>query len=162
MMHWIDSLVAVVGRLVAWLLPVMVAITVLIVILRYGFDLGWIWLQELVIYLHAAVFMLTLAWTYGQDGHVRVDVVSQRLGARSRDWIELMGIVLLLLPFCVFAGWISWDYVAGAWRLREGSRQAGGLEFVFLLKALILIMPLLLGLQAVARAGHCLGRLRAG
>ncbi len=138
------------GRLTAWATLGMVAITFVVVVLRYGFDLGWIALQESVIYLHATVFMVGAAYTLRRNGHVRVDILYQRLSPRGQAWVDLLGHLLFTLPLCAFLLWTSWDYVAESWALREGSREAGGLPWVYVLKTLILVLPVLLGLQAVA------------
>lgn len=137
-----------VGRGSAWLTLAMVLITFLIVLLRYGFNLGWVWLQESVTYLHAAVFMLAAAWTWQEDGHVRVDIFYRDRSPRHRAWVNLLGTVLFLVPVCVYLFAVGWDYVAASWSLWEGSRQAGGLPLVYLLKSLVLALPALLLVQA--------------
>jgi len=137
------------GQAVAWLTLLMVLLTFSIVILRYGFNLGWIWLQEIVIYLHVAVFTIAAAWTLQQDGHVRVDIFYTDMPEKKRALVDLLGTVLFLIPFCLFVLIISWPYVADSWQLLESSREAGGLPLVFVLKSLILILPALLLAQAV-------------
>jgi TRAP-type mannitol/chloroaromatic compound transport system permease small subunit len=154
-------LVAAVGRAVAWLTLLMVGLTAAIVLLRYGFSEGWIWLQESVTYLHAAVFMLAAAWALQDDGHVRVDVLYRRRSERYRALVDLLGSLLFLAPFCVFLLVSGWDYVLGSWRVMEGSREAGGLPLVYLLKTLILLMPALLLLQGVCQAARAVATLRA-
>lgn len=138
------------GRVVSWATLLMVGITFLVVILRYAFDLGWIALQESVTYLHAAVFMLGAAYTLKHQGHVRVDIFYQKMAPGSRAWVDLLGTVLLLFPVCGFVFWISWEYVSNSWDVLEGSREAGGLPGIFLLKSLILLLPLTLSLQGIA------------
>jgi TRAP-type mannitol/chloroaromatic compound transport system permease small subunit len=137
------------GKGVAWLTLLMVLLTFSIVILRYGFNLGWIWLQEIVIYLHVAVFTVAAAWTLQQDGHVRVDIFYTDMPKKRRALVNLLGTVLFLIPFCLFVLIISWPYVANSWQLLESSREAGGLPLVFVLKSLIMVLPTLLLGQAV-------------
>ncbi len=149
-----------VGKAASWLILFMVLITFVVVLLRYGFNLGWVWLQESVTYLHAAVFMLAAAWTWQEDGHVRVDILYRGRSARHRAWVNLLGTLLFLVPVCLYLLIIGWDYVAASWALREGSRQAGGLPLVYLLKSLILALPLLLLLQASCEIPKTLRRLR--
>ena len=144
------------GRAVAWLTLGMVAVTFLIVILRYLFNLGWIAMQESVIYMHALVFLLGAAYTLHHDGHVRVDIFYRAMKPRTQAWVDLAGTVFLLLPVCGFILWTSWGYVADAWALREGSREAGGLPGVFLLKTAILLMAGLMALQGIGQALRCL------
>lgn len=138
------------GRVVSWFSLFMVLITFLVVLLRYAFDLGWIAMQESVTYLHAALFMLGAAYTLQRNGHVRVDILYQKLSRRGRAWVDLLGTLLLLVPVCVFIAWAGWDYVLGSWEVMEGSREAGGIPGVYLLKTLILAMPALMSIQGLA------------
>lgn len=142
-------LVRVTGKLVAWFTLLMVAATFATVILRYGMNQGWIWLQESVSYMHAAVFMTAAAWTLQEDAHVRVDIFYRDAGPRHKALVNVAGALVLLLPFCLFLILMGWDYVAASWQLKETSREASGLPFVYLLKSLILLMPVLLLLQTV-------------
>ena len=136
-----------IGHGVAWLTLLMVIITFTVVVLRYGFDLGSIAMQESIIYLHALNFMLGAAFTLKHDAHVRVDIFYQKMGPRGRAWVDLLGTLLLLLPVCGFIFWSSWDYVADAWAVLESSGDAGGLPLVYLLKSILLVMPSLLMVQ---------------
>jgi len=139
-----------IGQTVSWLTLSMVIVTFGIVLLRYGFDLGWIWLQESVTVMHALVFMLGAAYTLADDEHVRVDIIYNRLSERGRAWVNCLGVLLLLVPFCLLILITSWDYVTSAWAVHESSPQAGGLPGVYLLKSVILIMPVLLLLQGLS------------
>ncbi|AGA89473.1 TRAP-type mannitol/chloroaromatic compound transport system, small permease component [Thioflavicoccus mobilis 8321] len=141
-----------VGRTIAWLSVAIVIVTFLVVVLRYAFDLGWIAMQESVTYMHALLFMLGIGYALRHGGHVRVDIFYQRLAARGRAWIDLLGTLLLLFPLCLFIAWMGWDYVAASWAVAEGSREAGGLPGVYLLKTLILLMPALVMVQGLAMA----------
>lgn len=146
----VDGVIRWIGQAAAWLSLLMVLVTFLVVVLRYAFDQGSIALQESVTYMHASLFMLAIAYTLGRDGHVRVDILYQRLSRRGRAWVDLLGTLLLLLPVCLLILWLGWDYVLPSWRLREGSREAGGLAGVFLLKSLILVMPTFLLVQGLS------------
>lgn len=126
----------------------MVLLTFTIVVLRYGFSLGWIWLQESLTYLHVLVFSVVAAWTLQMDGHVRVDIFYAGMSDKHRALVNLLGSLLFLVPFCIFILIIAWPYVANSWKLLESSREAGGLPLVFLLKSLIMVMPALLLGQA--------------
>jgi len=144
-----EKAVSITGKAVSWLILVMVLATFAIVILRYGFNLGWIWLQEAVTYMHAMVFMLAAAWTLQLDGHVRVDIFYRDSSVRRQAWVNLAGSVFFLVPVCVFLLIIGWDYVFFSWTLLEKSREAGGLPAVYLLKSLILLLPFSLLMQAI-------------
>jgi len=138
------------GRMVAWLSLSMVAVTFLVVVLRYAFDLGWIAMQESVTYMHAALFMLGGAYTLQRDDHVRVDIFYQKLSRHGRAWVDLLGTLLLLVPLCLFFLWTGWGYVLESWGMREGSPEAGGIPGVYLLKTLMLLMPALMLIQGLA------------
>ena len=137
------------GKGAAWLTLAMVLLTFTIVILRYGFNLGWIWLQESLTYLHVTVFMVVTAWALQDEGHVRVDIFYTRMSPRKRALVDLLGTLLFLVPFCIYILVTAWPYVSNSWALLEGSREAGGLPLVYLLKSLILIMPALMLGQAL-------------
>ncbi len=139
-----------IGRAVSWLTLGMVVVTFLIVILRYLFNVGSIAVQEAVTYMHALVFMLGAAYTLKHDGHVRVDILYRCFGPRGQAWVDLVGTLLLLLPVAGFVLWVSWEYVATSWALREGSRQTGGLAGLYLLKTAIPALAVLLALQGLA------------
>lgn len=141
------------GRAVAWLMLPMVLVTFIVVTLRYVFDLGWIWMQESVVWMHAAVFMLAAAYTLRRDEHVRVDIFYRGLDPRRRALVNIAGSLLLLMPVMVFLIVTSLDYVSVSWSIREGSREAGGLPFPFvpLLKSLIPVTAVLVIVQGLAQ-----------
>ena len=138
------------GRVVSWLTVLMVVVTFLIVVLRYAFNMGWIALQESVLYMHAIVFLVGMAYTLKRGGHVRVDIFYRQRSAVAKAVINLLGTWLFLFPTCGFIFWVSWAYVAESWSVLEGSREAGGLPAVFLLKTVILVMAALVMLQGLS------------
>ncbi len=144
----IESFIDWTGRTVSWLSLFLVLITFIVVVLRYVFDTGSIALQEITTYLHASVFLIGMAYTMQQNAHVRVDIFYARFSRQTKAWVDLFGVLFFLLPFMLFISWISWVYIANSWSVFEGSREAGGLPGVFLLKSLILVMTFLLSLQA--------------
>ncbi len=156
----IDALNERVGQFTAWLVLAMVFITFLVVVLRYGFNFGRIALQESTTYLHAFVFMLAGAFTLKHNQHVRVDIFYQDMSAHNKAKVDLFGTLFLLLPFAGFILLVSFDYVLNSWKLLEGSREAGGLPFVYILKTLIPAMAVLLFLQAISLAGRAWLNLR--
>jgi len=149
-LEWIDSLNDFLCRLVSWFTLFMVLLTVLIVVLRYGFNLGWIAMQESVMYLHGMVFLLGAAHTLRVNGHVRVDIFYRRFSPKNQAKVDLFGSLLLLMPVNIFIFMVSFDYVMRAWRVMETSQEAGGIPGVFLLKSLILLFSLTMLLQGVA------------
>lgn len=158
----IDRISVVSGRLTSWLTVAMVIVTFVVVVMRYVFDAGAVWLQESVVWMHAVVFMVGAAYTLQQDEHVRVDIFYRDMSERRRAWVDLLGTLLFLLPLCGFLGYKAWDFVAVSWQLGESSREPGGMPYPFvpLLKSVLLIMPLLLALQGVAIVVRSLRALR--
>ncbi len=146
----IDSLNERVGRTVAWLTLAMVGLQCTIVVLRYAFSWNRIYLQEVVIYLYTLVFMLGIGYTLRHNAHVRVDIFYRALSHHGQTLVNLFGTLLLLLPTTIFIFYISWDYVAESWRIREASRDTGGLPALYLLKSMLLVMAGLVTLQGIA------------
>ncbi len=146
----VDTLNTYVSRLVSWFTIVMVLLTFAIVVLRYGFNLGWIAMQESVMYLHAAVLLLGSAHALQRDEHVRVDIFYRKKTPRGRALVDFLGTVFFLIPVNLFIIIYSWRYVATSWRVMEGSPEAGGLPFVFVLKSLIIAFSVLMLLQGIA------------
>ena len=146
----IDSITDVFGKVAAWCSVLMVVVTFYIVVSRYVFNTGSIAIQESIIYLNALLFLLTAAFTLKHDGHVRVDIFYGPASHRYKAWANLLGGLLLLLPVSGFILWVSWDYVAAAWRIHETSPEAGGIPYVYLLKSLIVAMAVLLIVQGIA------------
>ena len=152
--RWVDRLNDVIGRGVAWLTLAMVLITVAVVILRYIYSVGWVWMQESYVWLHGIVFMLGSGYTLLHNGHVRVDILYRTAGVRYKALIDILGSFLLLLPMVIVVFLVSIDYVTASWLKLEESREAGGLPGLFLLKSVILAFCLLLGLQGLSLAGR--------
>ena len=148
----IDRFNAAIGRSVAWVLLFVVLVQFAVVLLRYVFETGSIWLTESIIYGHAAVLMLAAAWTLRDDGHVRIDGFYADASPRTKAWVDLLGALLLLLPFMLVLAWFAIPYVARSWSILERSRETSGLPAVFLLKTLIPLFALLMALQGVSQA----------
>jgi len=148
---WQHRLQRTLGHLVAWGTLFLVLVTALVVILRYGFNTGSIALQESILYLHAAAFMLGIGYTYNQDRHVRVDVFYAYAAERKKLWINFLGNLFFALPTMGFILWVGWDYVSASWAIQERSTEASGLGYVYLLKTLIIVMPVLMILQILGQ-----------
>jgi TRAP-type mannitol/chloroaromatic compound transport system permease small subunit len=141
-----------IGRAAAWCLLAMVIVQVVVVLMRYVLGVGSLWLQETIIYAHATLFMLAAAWTLQQGGHVRVDIFYADASPRHKALVDLLGALVLLLPFAIALMVLSLPYVARSWAILERSRETSGLPLVFLLKTLIPLFALLLGLQGASQA----------
>jgi TRAP-type mannitol/chloroaromatic compound transport system permease small subunit len=155
----IDRFTAAIGRAAAWLALAIVVLQFALVVARYVFGLGSIWLSETVIYANAALFLLASAWTLCAGGHVRVDVFYAHAAARTRARIDLFGSLLLLLPFALTLFLLSAPFAARSWSILERSQESSGLPLVFLLKTLIPVFAALMALQGGAQAIRALSAL---
>lgn len=160
---FIDGLADRTGHTTAWLTLVMVLVTFVIVVMRYLFDAGYIWMQESVSWMHAVVFMIGAAYALRRDEHVRVDIFYRGMPPRRQAVVDAAGVLLFLFPLCAWLAIESWDFVAASWSIRESSRESGGLPYplVPLLKTVLLVMPVLLALQGLSLLLSSLHRLRA-
>jgi TRAP-type mannitol/chloroaromatic compound transport system permease small subunit len=156
----IDRLNDVIGRAVSWLTLAMVLVTFFVVVARYGFSWGRVWIQESYVWMHGAVFMLAAAYTLLHDGHVRVDVFYRPASDRFKAWVNLIGVVVLLLPTVLVVLYYTIPYVQASWLRLEMSREAGGLKGLFLFKTIIPIFCVLMALQGIALAGRSILVLR--
>ena len=158
----IDRISITTGHVASWLTLLMVVVTFIIVIMRYVFDSGMIWLQETLTWLHAVVFMLGAAYTLQQDGHVRVDIFYRTMSKRRRALIDFLGVLFFIFPMCTFFVWTAWEYVAASWSFREVSRNAGGLPFPFipLLKTVLIVMPIAVAAQGTSLLMRSVRRFR--
>jgi TRAP-type mannitol/chloroaromatic compound transport system permease small subunit len=140
------------GKLAAWLTLSMVIVTFVIVVMRYVFDAGLIWLQESVIWMHATVFMVGAAYTLRHEEHVRVDVFYRDMSERRRAWVDVIGVLLFLLPLCGFLAVKSFDFAITSWSMHEASRESGGLPYPVLplIKSVLIFMPVAVGLQGLS------------
>ncbi len=156
----IDRINCAIGSAVAWLSLAIVVLQFALVLARYVFAIGSIWLGETVVYANATLFLLAAAWTLRAGGHVRVDVFYAHASPRARAFIDLVGALLLLLPFALALIWLSVPYAARSWAILERSQEASGLPLVFLLKTLIPFFAVMMALQGLAQAMRALSALR--
>ncbi|SUO93489.1 TRAP transporter small permease subunit [Suttonella ornithocola] len=146
----VDGITAFVGKTISWLTLAMVLITTYLVVMRYVFRVNSIALQEVVMYMHAAVFMLGAAWALQTNAHVRVDIFYRKFSAQKKAVADIIGTVFFLLPFAVLVGYYGYKYASGSWAQHEGSPQAGGLPYVYLLKSLLPAFAGLILIQGIA------------
>ena len=130
----------------------LVLVQLVVVVLRYTYGISYTWLNELVIYAFAAMFMLGASSTLRDDGHVRVDILRPRFGADGRNWIELAGIYLFLFPICIRILTAGEQGLARAWSLFEGSTESDGLPFLYLFKTLVPAFAVLMLAQGLSEA----------
>jgi TRAP-type mannitol/chloroaromatic compound transport system permease small subunit len=138
------------GVVLAWLMIGLALLATSVLVLRYGFGIGSVALQDVVVYLNALLVLMGISVTLISNAHVRVDVWSSRWSDKTQALRDVLGVVVLLLPMVAAIAWFSWDYVARAWSMQEGSGDAGGLAGVYLIKTLMLVGDGLLLLAAIA------------
>jgi TRAP-type mannitol/chloroaromatic compound transport system permease small subunit len=156
----IDLVTRGVGYAAAWLLLFVVLVQFVVVLLRYVFGVGSIWLQESILYAHAVAFLFAAAWTLQAGGHVRVDIFYRDARPRTRAWIDLAGTLFFLLPMAALILFVSVPYAGRSWATFEGSREVAGIPAVYLLKTAIPVFAALLILQGIADAVRAAARLR--
>lgn len=138
------------GKVVSWLTLFMVIVTFIIVILRYVFNLGFIWMQELVRFMYAGVFMLAAAYTLENDEQVRIDILYQKMPIKIKALVNLLGSLFFLIPVCLVILFFSFNYVMNSWIHLEGSLEERGLHGVFILKTFIWVFSFTLILQSIS------------
>lgn len=138
------------GKGIAWMTLLMVLTALVVVVLRYVFSIGYVWMQESYVWMHGLVFMLGAAYTLRHDGHVRVDLFYQKAGPKFRSWVNLLGTVFLLFPLLVLIAWAGTPYVMDSWDKLESSNQAGGLPGLFIVKTAIPVFCALMALQGLS------------
>jgi len=138
-----------VGRFFANLLLVLVALNFIVVMSRYLLGVGQPALQELVLYLHAVIFLGCAAWAYQDDEHVRVDIFYRDSSPSLKKKINFLGAVFLLLPTLIVTGFYSIDFVIASWKITEASTEPGGLPFVYLQKTILFLFPVFLSLAFI-------------
>lgn len=160
----IDSISEWTGKVTAWLVLAMVLLISYDVAMRYLFHSGSVALQELEWHIFAIIFLFGAAYTLKHDGHVRVDILyrSRFLSNRHRAWVDLVGTLLFLIPFCLLVISGSLPFVGNSFAMSEGSPDPGGLPYRYLLKAAIPLAFGLLLLQGISLLITCVNVIRGG
>jgi len=133
----IDTINEWIGRGVAWVTLTLVLVIFIDVVMRYIFNTSFVFTQELEWHLFAFIFLIGAGYTLLHDGHVRVDIIYQRLGYKGQAWINFAGVLLFLIPGCIMVILTSWKFVQNSWSIMEGSPDPGGIPFRYLVKGCI-------------------------
>ena len=152
--HWIDSLNQWVGRGVAWVTLGLVLVVFIDVVMRYLFNTSFVFTQELEWHLFGFIFLIGAGYTLLHDGHVRVDIIYQRLGFKGQAWVNFCGVLLFLIPGCIMVITTGWKFTATSFAILEGSPDPGGIPFRFILKGCIPVGFTLLLLQGLSLGMH--------
>lgn len=148
--HFAEGLNDYVGRIVSWLTLATVLICATVVFIRYVLAAGFIWMQELYVWTHAAAFMLGAGYTLMANKHVRVDIMYARASPKTQAWLDLISTVVFLFPWILVLSYLAWPYVLTSWQLWEVSQQVGGMHGLYILKTVILVFCALMMLQGLA------------
>ena len=154
--RWIDGLNEWIGRGVAWVTLALVLVIFVDVVMRYLFNKSFVFTQELEWHLFGFIFLIGAGYTLLHDGHVRVDIIYQRLGFKGQAWINLMGVIVFLIPGCLMLIITSATFVIDSFLILEGSPDPGGIPFRFIVKGFIPAGFSLLLLQGLSLAVHSL------
>ena len=146
--HFLDSFSERTGRYCSWFVVIMTLITCIVIIMRYGLNLGSVFLQDVVLYLHGAFFLLGSAFALKRNAHVRVDIFYREFSENNKALIDLLGHCLFLQPVCWAIFFFSWGYVEFSWKIMEVSPEPDALPFVYLQKSLLLVLCVFLTLQS--------------
>jgi len=148
------------GRIVAWLVVAMILMTIALVTTQFFFNSSSNMAEESVIYMFGILFMIGVSYTLRHDNHVRVDIFYSKMSVRNRAWVDLIGTLIFLVPFCIVVFWKSLRPVIKSWGILEGALD-NGIPAIFLLKSFLLVMPVLVLIQGFAIALVCVQTIRS-
>ena len=143
-----------IGRTVSWLTLGVVLVCFSVVVLRYVFNIGFVWMQDIYVWLHAIAFTLGAGYALLHDHHVRVDIFYRPASERYKAWLNLLGVLLLLLPFVTILVYWGWGYVVRSWMLQERSQNVGGMHGLYVIKSCLIAFAVLVGLQGLSIAAR--------
>jgi TRAP-type mannitol/chloroaromatic compound transport system permease small subunit len=147
----VDRFILRIGKILSWANGILILVIVLQVFLRYGLGRGLVALEELEWHLYSLAFMCGLSYAIVTNAHVRVDLISISLAPRTREWIELLGVFFLILPFAGIVIYYGMEFWYASWIHNERSLAPMGLPWRWVIKALIPLSFGLLALAAVSR-----------
>ena len=137
------------GKFISLMIPAMTILMIVIIVARYFFGIGLTGLQELVMYIHALVFLGCAGYVHYKDEHVRVDIFYRESSIKYKKKVNFILSLLFLIPLCFVIGYFSIELINMAWKIKEVSTEAGGLDYVYLQKTLIMLFPITLLLTII-------------
>lgn len=150
----IDRLSSGIGHFVRWLVLASVLISAGNAVMRKAFNIGSNAYLEVQWYLFSAVFLLGAGYVFLKNAHVRIDFIAGKLSPRVNAWIDIVGIVAVILPLCWMLITLSWPVFHNAWVSGEMSQNAGGL----VRWPVLLLMPVGFGLLLLQTASELIKR----
>ena len=146
----IDKVTNNIAYILSYMLILLIIIVFSTVFFRYVLSISYVILQELIMYIHALIFMLGISYTLKEKAHVKIDIIYNILTKENQNLVSSVGVLLFILPTSLFISYISLDMVFQSWRVLEGSSEAGGLNLVFILKSLIPVTGILIFFQGLS------------
>ena len=132
------------GKFISLMIPIMTILMIVIIVARYFFGIGLTGLQELVMYIHALIFLGCAGYVHYRDEHVRVDIFYRESSDLYKRNINYFLSLVFLIPVCFVIGYYSIELIEMSWKIKEVSTEAGGLNYVYLQKTLIILFPMTL------------------
>ena len=143
---YLEKIINSLGKFISSMIPVMTILMIVIIVARYFFGIGLTGVQELVMYIHALIFLGCAGYVHFKDEHVRVDIFYRNSSNTYKKNINFFLSLFFLIPVCFVVGFYSYELVEMSWKIKETSTEAGGLNFVYLQKSLVILFPLTLSL----------------
>ncbi len=150
-MNFLEKISIISEYITKYFFYIMFILVIVNILLRYMFNINFIFMQELVMYLHAFIFLFGISICLKENSHVRIDVFSNKLDAKVKKYIEILGTVFFIIPFCLFVLYESTPIIIRSWEMLESSGEPGGLPFIYILKSAIYVFASLLLIQALGR-----------
>ena len=150
-MNFLEKISIISEYITKYFFYIMFILVIVNILLRYIFNINFIFMQELVMYLHAFIFLFGISICLKENSHVRIDVFSNKLDAEVKKYIEVLGTVFFIIPFCLFVLYESTPIIIRSWEMLESSGEPGGLPFIYILKSAIYVFASLLLIQALGR-----------
>ena len=141
---YIEKMINSFGKFISLMIPIMTILMIVIIVARYFFGIGLTGLQELVLYIHALIFLGCAGYVHYKDEHVRVDIFYRESSDSYKRNINYFLSLVFLIPVCFVIGYYSIELIEMSWKIKEVSTEAGGLNYVYLQKTLIILFPMTL------------------
>lgn len=143
-----------IGQLFSWLTLAIVLVCFTVVVLRYVFSIGFVWMQDLYVWMNGIMFMGIAGFTLLREGHVRVDIFYRTASIKRRAIVDLFGCFIFVFPFMTVIVSYAWPYVKRSWTFMEGSANYGGMPGLYVLKSFIIVFAVVITIQALAMVGR--------
>lgn len=147
----IEKTIIRIGKAVSWVNVLLILVILVQVVLRYLFSFSSVALEELQWHLYAVGIMTGLSYALSENTHVRLDLLHGRFRKKTRAWIDIIGLTVLVLPWCYVIILHGFDFVAASWRVKETSASPTGLSCYYIIKSVIPVSFSLLALAALSR-----------